>query len=83
MNEVKELRLKTGLSAQKFGDRYGIPMRTIQNWEYEKTIPPLYVVGLLRRVVLEDIEDGVFKEQEVEVNDINETEEEDDILIIK
>lgn len=83
MNEVKELRLKTGLSAQKFGDRYGIPMRTIQNWEYEKTIPPLYVVGLLRRVVLEDIENGVFKEQEVEVNDINETEEEDDILIIK
>ena len=83
MNEVKELRLKTGLSAQKFGDRYGIPMRTIQNWEYEKTIPPLYVVGLLRRVVLEDIEDGVFKEKEVEANDINETEEENDILIIK
>lgn len=83
MNEVKELRLKTGLSAQKFGDRYGIPMRTIQNWEYEKTIPPLYVVGLLRRVVLEDIENGVFKEKEVEVNDINETEEENDILIIK
>lgn len=83
MNEVKELRLKTGLSAQKFGDRYGIPMRTIQNWEYEKTIPPLYVVGLLRRVVLEDIENGVFKEQEVELNDINETEEENDILIIK
>lgn len=83
MNEVKELRLKTGLSAQKFGDRYGIPMRTIQNWEYEKTIPPLYVVGLLRRVVLEDIENGVFKEKEVEVNDINETEEDNDILIIK
>ena len=83
MNEVKELRLKTGLSAQKFGDRYGIPMRTIQNWEYEKTIPPLYVVGLLRRVVLEDIENGVFKEKEVEVSDINEIEEEDDILIIK
>lgn len=83
MNEVKELRLKTGLSAQKFGDRYGIPMRTIQNWEYEKTIPPLYVVGLLRRVVLEDIENGVFKEKEVEVDDINEIEEEDDILIIK
>ena len=83
MNEVKELRLKTGLSAQKFGDRYGIPMRTIQNWEYEKTIPPLYVVGLLRRVVLEDVENGVFKDKEVEVNDINETEEENDILIIK
>lgn len=83
MNEVKELRLKTGLSAQKFGDRYGIPMRTIQNWEYEKTIPPLYVVGLLRRVVLEDIENGVFKEKEVEANDINETEEDNDILIIK
>lgn len=81
MNEVKELRLKTGLSAQKFGDRYGIPMRTIQNWEYEKTIPPLYVVGLLRRVVLEDVENGVF--DEVEESDINETEEDNDILIIK
>lgn len=61
MNEIRELRSKTGLSAQKFGDRYGIPLRTIQNWEYEIYAPPQYVVGLLKRVVEEDLESGAIE----------------------
>ena len=51
---IKDLRKRTGLSAQKFGARYKIPMRTIQNWEGEKAVPPEYVVLLLSRAVEED-----------------------------
>lgn len=59
MNEIRLLRSKTSLSAQKFGDRYGIPLRTIQNWESGTTEPPRYLVELLKRVVEDDIEKGI------------------------
>lgn len=51
---IKELRTITGLSAQKFGDKYKIPLRTIQNWEGEVNKPPEYVLLLLERAVKED-----------------------------
>ena len=51
---IREIRKLTGLSAQKFGDKYGIPMRTIQNWEGGINQPPTYVIKLLERVVKED-----------------------------
>ena len=51
---IKEIRSITGLSAQKFGDKYHIPLRTIQNWEEGSRQAPRYVVELLERVVKED-----------------------------
>lgn len=48
---IREIRNKTNLSAQKFGDKYGIPLRTIQDWERGERKPPEYVVELLNRVV--------------------------------
>ena len=30
---IKELRKRTGLTQEKFGEYFGIPRRTIQNWE--------------------------------------------------
>lgn len=48
---IREIREKTGLSQAKFGERYGIPTRTIENWETGSRVPPQYVVELLRRVV--------------------------------
>lgn len=53
---IKEIRTFTGLSQQKFGDRYCIPLRTIQDWEADKRQPPIYVVKLLERAVKEDFE---------------------------
>ena len=44
---VKELRTKTGLSQQKFGDYFKIPLRTIQNWETGKNKCNDYIVELL------------------------------------
>lgn len=57
MNEVKELRKKTGLTQAAFAKRYNIPKRTVENWETEKTVPPRYVVELLKRAVDADFED--------------------------
>jgi DNA-binding transcriptional regulator YiaG len=51
---VKDLRTITGMSRAKFGELYGIPARSIQNWEEGKRNPPEYVLRLLDRVVRED-----------------------------
>ena len=51
---IKELRNLTGLSQTAFGEKYDIPMRTIQNWEKGIRVPPTYVLKLLERAVKED-----------------------------
>lgn len=53
---IKEIRSITGLSQTAFGERYHIPMRTIQNWEGGQRECPEYVSLLLERVVKEDFE---------------------------
>ena len=44
---IKELREKTGLSQQKFGDYFGIPMRTVQNWEMGTRKCSQYIIDLM------------------------------------
>ena len=46
--EIRAIRATTGLSQQAFGDRYGIPKRTIQNWEAGIREPAPYIITLLR-----------------------------------
>lgn len=53
---IREIRGLTGLSQAKFGQKYGIPVRTIQDWEAGVRTPPTYVEALLERVVREDEE---------------------------
>ena len=52
--KIKEIRAMTGLSQGKFAEKYGIPVRTLQNWEAEHREPPEYVLKLLLRCVEED-----------------------------
>lgn len=44
---IKHLRLSAGMSQKKFGDFFGIPLRTIQNWEYEIRQCPEYLLDLI------------------------------------
>lgn len=44
---IKELRTQTGMSQQKFSDYLNIPKRTIEDWERDLHIPPVYVVELI------------------------------------
>lgn len=48
---VKELRAKTGLSQSKFAARFGVPVRTLQNWEQGHQIPPDYVVAMMQEIL--------------------------------
>lgn len=45
---IKSLRKSTGLTQLEFCDRYGIPRRTLQDWENGLRVPPAYVVELLK-----------------------------------
>lgn len=48
MNQIKELRQRTGLSQAKFGQALGgIPLRTIQDWEADKRKPSDWAVQLI------------------------------------
>ena len=46
--EVKKLREKMGMNRREFSDYYGIPYRTIQDWETEKRELPDYLLRLLK-----------------------------------
>ena len=35
MSEIREIREKTGMSRAEFSRAYGIPVRTLEDWEAE------------------------------------------------
>ena len=47
---MKEFRLSTGLSQSKFAEYFGIPIRTLQEWEQGRRNPPAYLLDLLKRI---------------------------------
>lgn len=58
MNQIKEIRAKTGLSQAKFADKYGMSRRAVEDWERGVRTPAPWIVALLERVVGEDFEGG-------------------------
>lgn len=64
INDVKGLRMLAGLTQEAFSARYGIPKRTIEEWEGERRKAPPYVIELLKRAVFEDclVSDKCLKE---------------------
>lgn len=44
---IKKLRTLAKMTQREFSEYLNIPFRTIQDWEYEKRIPPSYVVELI------------------------------------
>lgn len=57
---IKQLRKSTGLSQTKFGELFGIPMRTIQNWETGEREPAEYIVNMME--IIADSKDIKRKE---------------------
>lgn len=55
---IKEMRDLLNVSRAEFSRRYGIPSRTLDDWEKGKRTPPPYVITLLERVVTEDKQSG-------------------------
>lgn len=52
--KVKELREKYQLTQAKLSELYGIPKRSIENWETGSRKPPEYVVNLLEKALEAD-----------------------------
>ena len=46
--EVKILRDARGMNRREFSDYYGIPYRTVQDWEAEKRELPEYLLRLMK-----------------------------------
>lgn len=44
---IKGIRKTSGLSQRKFGEKYGIPVSTIEAWERGTRTPAPYVLALL------------------------------------
>ena len=44
---IKELRAASGMTQQAFSEYFGIPKRTIEDWEGERRTPPDYLIALI------------------------------------
>lgn len=49
--EISRMRQQTGLSQRKFADLFGIPVRTLQQWEQQKSSPPPYVISMMEKLL--------------------------------
>lgn len=56
MTESERIRSMLGVSRAEFSRRYHIPIRTLEDWDWGKKTPPVYVMELLERAVAEDIQ---------------------------
>ncbi len=49
---IKALRKTTGLSQSRFSAKFGIPVRTLQQWEQGISAPPEYLVRMMAYIML-------------------------------
>lgn len=49
--QIRELRRVSGLSQTTFAEKFEIPTRTLQDWEHNRRTPPIYVVGMIGRIL--------------------------------
>lgn len=47
---MKEFREQTGLSQRVFAEHFGLPVRTLQEWEQGRRTPPDYVFNMIKRI---------------------------------
>lgn len=57
MNKIKEYRLKAGLSRAEMSQRFEIPARTLQDWEYGKANPAPWA----EKLIIEKLEEIIAK----------------------
>ena len=62
-DRIKELRKKTGLSQSKFSAKFGIPVRTLQQWEQGISAPLEYLIRMMAYIMLLE-EKGQMKDDE-------------------
>ena len=53
-NDIKRIREISGMTQKEFSETYGIPVRTLSNWESGQRKCPEYMEKILNRIVVED-----------------------------
>lgn len=66
-NQIKELREKMGMNRREFCDYYGIPYRTVQDWEAGKRELPDYLLRLI--IYRAEIENAIKGESRLSIDD--------------
>lgn len=49
--QIRAIRARTGLSQAAFAARYEIPLRTYEDWEAGRRVPPIYLPIMLSVLV--------------------------------
>lgn len=49
--QIRELRKVSGLSQNTFAEKFEIPTSTLQDWEHNRRTPPVYVVGMIDKIL--------------------------------
>lgn len=49
--EIREMRMKTGLSQKKFAALFDIPLATLKDWEQGRRVPPSYVPRMMDMIL--------------------------------
>ena len=50
-SQIRELRKASGLSQTVFAEKFEIPTSTLQDWEHNRRTPPIYVVGMIDKIL--------------------------------
>lgn len=54
MDTIKDICREYGINQTKLASRFGIPLRTIQNWHGGQRTPPDYVVNMMEELLRQD-----------------------------
>ncbi len=69
MNKIQKLRKRTGLSQSQFAKKFNIPVRTLQNWEIDKSVSPEYIPSMLERILNLEEELSAYRNKSNDGND--------------
>lgn len=73
--KIKELRKDLKLSQTDFGKKFHIPMRSIQNWENGKTVPPEYIEWMINYILILENECEQLRSGQLEIGTQSEEEQ--------
>lgn len=55
---IRGLRAETGLNRKQFAEHFGIPLRTVEEWEAGRRKPPEYIPRLIKYQIMYEQEFG-------------------------
>ena len=59
--DIKAMRKLYGMSQSQFAERFGLSVRTLQQWEQHKSEPPQAMLNMLYELYVRENEDAVYE----------------------